>query len=184
MMKIMILSLGILFVSQMMFGQRIYHSDSITYDYAGREDEESKRRFLKSFGLENYNTTGTIVVRDGNKIQTETDLENSDNLSVMMITIESYSDYRNQSIGDSIKISRQNIRGPAQKYIYYKQLDYFKPIQTAGSSYVSVEWIEFDKNNDDVYEELVLTIQNWQSIVKIIHCHIQPDEVSKQDSEQ
>lgn len=171
-MKTLINSLFILIViSISSFGQQ-YTSDSIIYRYAGSGDPDEEAKYLKQFGCINRVTDSVIVDRDGDYIQIITKLKKNGNFHIITFTSQNHSGFRITELEDGTKMGLQMISGYAKGHIYYKDLDYFEPIQMVESPYMGVNWIEYDSDGDGTYERIECKIINSLDIIKSIHCHL------------
>lgn len=149
-----------------------YTSDSIVYRYAGSGDPDEEAKYLRQFGCINKVTDSVIVDRDGDYIQIIEKLKKKGNLHIITITAQSQTALRTTEQADGTIMGLQLISGFAKGHIYFKELDYFDPVQMAESPYMSVNWIVFDNNADGIFERLECKIINSLDIVKSIHCHL------------
>ena len=158
------------FISVSAFSQT-YISDSITYIYSGSGDPDEVASYLKQFGCIDQVTDQTIVDRTGDYIQIVTPLKKEGNYKIVTITAQAKSELRTTYQEDSTLMGLQLINGYAEGNIYYEELDYFDPIKSIESPYLSVNWIVYDSDGDEVFERLELRLINSKDIIQIFHCH-------------
>lgn len=162
----------LLFTTLPLISQTIYTSDSITYDYAGQENQPRIDSYLKQFGCIDQITDKTRISRNGDFIQIVTNLERNDRYKVINITVQAQTELISVQEDNITSKQYQSISGYVQGSVYYKDLDYYNPITPIESPYVTVNWIVYDYDKDGVFERLELQIINSKDIIQIFHCHI------------
>ena len=95
------------------------------------------------------------------------------NYKVITIKAQSKTELRTTVQEDSTLMGLQLISGYAEGNIYYEELDYFDPINSIESPYLSVNWIVYDSDSDEVFERLELKLINSKEIIQIYHCHLE-----------
>jgi len=147
-------------------------SDSITYGYGGSGDPDEIASYLRQFGCIDTVTDQTIIDRNGDYIQIISPLKKEGNFKVITITAQSKIALRTTVQEDGTLMRLQLISGYAEGNIYYEELDYFDPINSIESPYMSVNWIVYDSDGDEVFERLELKLINSKDIVQRYHCHL------------
>lgn len=168
---IIILILATLFSSES-FSQQIYVTDSIAYKYAGEASEIRAKSYLRQFGCVDEITDRTKVIRDGDFINIVTKLEKEGRYKVVNITRNSQTDLKTVQESDYIE-NYQTIYGYMEGSVYFEELDYYNPINSVESPYVTVYWIIRDFDDDKKFERLELHLINSKDIIQIFHCHIE-----------
>jgi hypothetical protein len=172
MMKHLTLILSLLVIGLISVNCQSFICDSICYSYNSDVSPETEKRFLRQFGLdENTYTPNTQVIRDGDFIQTTTQLD-SNRISLLQVTIEKRFD-QVEKIESNIKYTEQTLLGFFDRWTYYKNLDYYNPIGSSGSNDVTVYWREFDLDNDGIVDYLSLSVITWNDIVTSYYCYIE-----------
>jgi len=147
-------------------------SDSIVYHYNGEVSPEREKSFLRQFGLKDTVTNETEVIRNGDFIQTRTRLDpEGTKVRLLTITIDKRLDPI-EKVASNNKYTEQTLTGIADLGIYHNPSQYYSPIPTSGSNYVTVIWREFDLDKDGVVDHLQFNFLNWMDIWESIYCHL------------
>ena len=160
MMKYLVL-LIILLVAGLISGNcQTFICDSICYSYNGDVSPETEKHFLRQFGLdENTYTPNTQVIRNGDFIQTTTQLD-SNKIRLLQVTIEKRMDPI-EKVEPNTKYTEQTLFGFVDRWTYIKSLDYYNPIGSTGSNDVTVNWREFDLDKDGIVDYLQFSFITW-----------------------
>lgn len=145
--------------------------DSICYNYNSDVSPETEKHFLRQFGLdENTYTPNTQVIRNGDFIQTTTQLD-SNRIRLLQVTIEKRMDPI-EKVKPNTKYTEQILLGSVDRWTYIKSLDYYNPIGFSGSNDVTVYWREFDIDKDGIVDHLQFSFITWNDIVTSYYCHL------------
>lgn len=155
-----------------LFGQQVYVTDSITYKYLREATPERAKSYLRQFGLENHITDKTEITRSGDFIEVRTDLSPKPLERLIEISLHSSTDIHLDTLQNGTRIAEDIAKGISESGILYKESGYFVKSNTVESPYVSIWWILYDKDEDDIYEELEFKLITSLDIAQIYHCHL------------
>ena len=171
-MRLLILLFFAILCSLKLIGQQVYVTDSITYRYIGEATPERAQSYLRQFGLKNHVTDKTEITRNGDFIEVRTDLSPKPLARLIEIILQSKTDPHLDTLQNGIRVAEDIANGISRSGILYTESGYFSKSNTVESPYVTIWWILYDKDEDNIYEELEFKLVTSLDIAQIYHCHL------------